>query len=101
MTTIALRTDKGIIHGDFQFPETSAAQPMNICIFAHGAGSSRFSPRNRFLASLLNQVGIATLLMDLLTESEEREDEISMHLRFNIPMLSHRVVFFRIPFTLV
>ena len=63
-----------------------------IVLFAHGSGSSRFSPRNRFVASVLNSAGLGTLLMDLLTEDEERRDEVTRELRFDIGLLAERVV---------
>src|SRR5512140_913254 len=63
-----------------------------IVVFAHGSGSSRFSPRNRQVAAALRQAGFATLLLDLLTPEEEREDEVTTELRFNIPLLAERLV---------
>ena len=63
-----------------------------IVLFAHGSGSSRFSSRNRFVARVLRDVGLATLLLDLLSPSEERVDEITGHLRFDVPLLADRVV---------
>ena len=62
-----------------------------IVLFAHGSGSSRRSPRNRAVASALQQAGLATLLFDLLTEDEGAEDAISGHLRFDIPLLAGRL----------
>jgi dienelactone hydrolase len=61
-------------------------------VFAHGSGSSRFSPRNRFVADVLEQAGLATLLMDLLTPQEEAVDELTAHLRFDIGLLTARLV---------
>src|SRR5579883_2481240 len=52
-----------------------------IVLFAHGSGSSRHSPRNRFVAAVLQQAGLATLLADLLTRAEEDEDAATAHLR--------------------
>lgn len=69
--------------------------PLNaetIVLFAHGSGSSRLSSRNQFVASVLHQHGVATLLMDLLTENEERIDEITRKLRFDIPLLTKRLL---------
>jgi putative phosphoribosyl transferase len=60
--------------------------------FAHGSGSSRFSRRNRYVASVLNVAGLGTLLLDLLTPDEEAIDERTRHLRFDIPMLADRMV---------
>jgi len=67
-------------------------QATGLVIFAHGSGSSRFSPRNRHVASLLNERGLATLLFDLLTLSEERIDALDATLRFDVDMLSERLV---------
>lgn len=61
-------------------------------IFAHGSGSSRFSRRNRYVADVLESVGLATLLMDLLTREEEEVDMMTGHLRFNVGMLSDRLI---------
>lgn len=62
-----------------------------VVLFAHGSGSGRMSPRNRFVAEALNQRGLATLLIDLLTPSEERRDGPSGELRFDIPFLARRL----------
>jgi hypothetical protein len=59
-----------------------------LVIFAHGSGSSRFSPRNRIVAESLREHGLGTLLLDLLTADEEMQDEIDAHLRFDIPLLA-------------
>ncbi len=56
------------LQGDLVLPKA----PRGLVVFAHGAGSSRFSPRNRLVASRLRALGLATLLMDLLTPEEER-----------------------------
>lgn len=63
-----------------------------IVIFAHGSGSSRQSPRNRFVAETLERAGLGALLFDLLTAEEERVDLQTAHLRFDIEMLGRRVV---------
>jgi dienelactone hydrolase len=68
--------------------------PSNACglvVFAHGSGSSRHSPRNRFVSSLLNEGRLATILLDLLTEEEEIEDRESAALRFDISLLAARL----------
>jgi putative phosphoribosyl transferase len=75
-----------VLHGDLCLPENA----FGVVIFVHGSGSSRFSPRNRFVANELNQRGLATLLLDLLTEEEHRIDEESMEYRFDIPLLADR-----------
>ena len=68
------------LQGDLNLPESARA----VVLFAHGSGSGRFSPRNRYVAELLNQAGLATLLVDLLTTEEEAIDMRTAHLRFDI-----------------
>jgi putative phosphoribosyl transferase len=63
-----------------------------VVLFAHGSGSSRFSPRNRFVADDLGDAGLATLLIDLLSPEEEQTDLRTRELRFDIPMLARRLV---------
>ena len=63
-----------------------------IVLFAHGSGSGRFSRRNRYVAGVLEQAGIASLLIDLLTEEEETVDLVTRELRFDIDLLATRVV---------
>jgi len=63
-----------------------------VVLFAHGSGSSRLSPRNQFVARVLQQAGIATLLFDLLTRDEEAQDAENAHLRFDIPFLADRLI---------
>ena len=63
-----------------------------IVLFAHGSGSSRFSPRNRYVAGVLQQAGLATLLIDLLTKEEEKIDLQTRQLRFDIELLAERVI---------
>ncbi|MFB2769474.1 dienelactone hydrolase family protein [Pelatocladus sp. BLCC-F211] len=63
-----------------------------IVLFAHGSGSSRHSPRNRYVAEVLQQAGLATLLIDLLTPDEEEIDLRTRHLRFDIGLLASRLV---------
>lgn len=76
------------IDGNLVIPEDAAG----MVLFAHGSGSSRFSPRNRFVAELLHQQKLATLLIDLLTPEEDAVDQQTGELRFNIPLLSERLV---------
>lgn len=70
-----------------------AAPPgaKGIVVFAHGSGSGRFSPRNQAVAGALNHHELATVLADLLTANEQRVDEHTMRLRFDIPLLTQRV----------
>lgn len=67
------------------------AQARSVVLFVHGSGSSRFSPRNQYVAQVIRNRGIATLLFDLLTREEEQEDAYSGHLRFNIALLARRL----------
>jgi dienelactone hydrolase len=76
------------LEGDLEVPMSAPG----IVLFAHGSGSSRFSPRNRQVAGVLRAAGLATLLMDLLTPEEERIDEVTRHLRFDIGLLAARLV---------
>jgi putative phosphoribosyl transferase len=73
--------------GNLTVPEGA----LEIVLFAHGSGSGRHSPRNQFVARALNQVGLATLLFDLLTPSEETEDIHTGRHRFNIGLLAARL----------
>jgi len=74
--------------GDLEIPENAAA----IVAFAHGSGSSRRSPRNREVAAVLHDAGLATLLFDLLTEEEAEADAYSRRYGFDIPLLADRLV---------
>src|SRR5215210_2374850 len=62
-----------------------------VVLFAHGSGSGRLSSRNNFVARSLQEAGHATLLIDLLTEEEERADAGTGHLRFDIGFLAERL----------
>jgi len=76
------------LEGNLSIPDRARA----VILFAHGSGSSRHSPRNRFVARVLNDAGLATLLTDLLTADEEEVDEVTRHLRFDITLLAQRLV---------
>jgi len=76
------------LDGDLSMPPGS----RGLVVFAHGSGSSRHSPRNRYVAEVLNDHSLGTLLVDLLTSAEEREDEYNARLRFDIALLTDRVV---------
>ena len=67
------------------------AGASGIVLFAHGSGSSRHSPRNRYVAQVLREGGLATLLIDLLDAGEEREDDRTARLRFDIHLLARRI----------
>jgi dienelactone hydrolase len=75
------------VHGDLTVPGGATG----LVLFAHGSGSGRHSPRNRFVARGLNDAGLATLLMDLLTEEEDRIDVLTRQYRFDIPLLARRL----------
>lgn len=66
-------------------------EPVGIVLFAHGSGSSRHSPRNRYVAAALRERRFATLLMDLLTPEEEQVDLVTRHLRFDVHLLADRL----------
>src|SRR5690242_5083803 len=68
------------------------AEAKGLVLFAHGSGSSRHSPRNQYVARVLHEAGMATLLFDLLTADEEELDAYTGHLRFDIPLLAGRLV---------
>jgi putative phosphoribosyl transferase len=76
------------LDGDLGLPDGA----RGIVLFAHGSGSSRLSPRNRHVARLLNEAGLATLLVDLLTPEEEAFDARTARLRFDIDLLAERLV---------
>jgi len=76
------------LEGTLSLPE----EATGVVLFAHGSGSGRHSPRNRFVARHLRQVGLATLLIDLLTEEEEAEDQFTGHIRFDIGLLADRLI---------
>jgi putative phosphoribosyl transferase len=67
-------------------------EAKGVVLFAHGSGSSRHSPRNRFVASELQNAALGTLLLDLLTPGEEAVDAYTAHLRFDIGLLAARLV---------
>jgi dienelactone hydrolase len=76
------------LEGNLSLPEGA----RGVVLFAHGSGSGRHSSRNRYVARLLNQAGLATLLIDLLTADEEAVDLQTAHLRFDIGLLAQRLV---------
>jgi dienelactone hydrolase len=77
-----------ILDADLAGPDS----PGGVVAFAHGSGSSRHSPRNREVAAVLQEAGLATLLADLLTPEEEQADLRTGHLRFDIGLLASRLV---------
>ena len=84
---VRIAVPSGQIDGSLTLPDPA----QGVVLFAHGSGSSRYSPRNRFVARSLNDVGLATLLIDLLTPSEERADIAMAGHRFNVELLAVRL----------
>ncbi|HSI73830.1 MAG TPA: hypothetical protein VK934_11705, partial [Fimbriimonas sp.] len=87
MRHLRISTEGAIIRGDLEVPDS----PVGVVLFAHGSGSGRLSSRNQFVARELNARGLATLLIDLLTEDEEVAERDSRHLRFDIGLLVDRL----------
>jgi pimeloyl-ACP methyl ester carboxylesterase len=81
-----------VLYGTLAVPEKNPKK--GIVVFAHGSGSGRHSPRNQYVASVLNnesRIGIGTLLVDLLTSEEQEIDEKTREYRFNIKLLASRL----------
>jgi len=89
-TTTAVRVPAGnvMLQADLMTPP----HWDGLIAFAHGSGSSRFSPRNRAVAEHFVERGFACLLLDLLTSQEAKADEVSGGWRFDIPLLSQRMI---------
>jgi putative phosphoribosyl transferase len=85
---VSIKIGQITLEGNISVPRGA----KGLVLFAHGSGSSRLSPRNRFVAQELNKNGIATLLFDLLTPEEEALDLQTANLRFDIPLLAKRLV---------
>ena len=85
---VTVHSGEVALEGALSIPERAEG----VVLFAHGSGSSRFSPRNRFVATFLNQGGLGTLLLDLLTAEEHEIDQRSGALRFDIDLLSRRLI---------
>jgi dienelactone hydrolase len=86
--TVQVDSGSATLEGDLRMPD----HPEGIVLFAHGSGSGRHSSRNRFVAEELREAGLASLLIDLLTAQEGAIDERTRHLRFDIPLLSQRLI---------
>ena len=84
---IEIPVDGKKVYGDLNLIEDS----KGIVLFAYGSGSSRFSPRERFVSDKMNELGISTLFMDLLTKEEETIDEETREYRFDISLLADRL----------
>ena len=88
MEPVAVRLGTMVLDADLTLPETCTG----LVVFAHGSGSSRFSPRNRAVAVTLNEAHLGTMLMDLLTLPEQESDEYTARLRFDIDLLADRLI---------
>jgi putative phosphoribosyl transferase len=84
---IQITAGEATLEGNLTVP----ADAHGLVLFAHGSGSSRHSPRNRFVAAALNEHRVGTLLLDLLSGQEESADAETGHLRFDIELLADRV----------
>jgi pimeloyl-ACP methyl ester carboxylesterase len=87
-TEVTVPVGDAELDGDLVVPEGATG----IVLFAHGSGSGRRSPRNRQVAAALNEGRIGTLLVDLLTQDEERVDRVTGEHRFDIDLLARRVI---------
>jgi len=85
---VTIQTRDTTLEGILTIPDDATS----IVVFAHGSGSSRLSPRNTYVAQALNEAGLATLLFDLLTSEEEKVDFITREFRFDIELLSRRLI---------
>jgi putative phosphoribosyl transferase len=81
---VQVSVGQAILEGNLSIPKN----PNGIVLFAHGSGISRHSPRNKYVTEVLQDAGITTLLIDLLTEEEEEIDLQTRHLRFDIDLLA-------------
>jgi putative phosphoribosyl transferase len=86
--SIEIPAGQAILNGDLHIPRDL----RGVVLFAHGSGSSRLSPRNQFVAQVLQDAGMATLLLDLLTEQEETIDRNTAQLRFDVELLAERLL---------
>jgi len=87
-TEVTIHAADAVLEGALVLPQGAAG----IVAFAHGSGSSRFSPRNRYVADVLHEGGLATLLFDLLTAREHAVDVLTRELRFDIDLLTRRLI---------
>jgi dienelactone hydrolase len=88
VTAVRVPAADAALEGDLVVPEHAAG----VVLFAHGSGSGRHSPRNKVVATTLNDAGIGTLLVDLLTREEEDADRYTGEYRFDIDLLARRVI---------
>ncbi|ESY74197.1 dienelactone hydrolase family protein [Mesorhizobium sp. M0051] len=85
---VRVAADRVTLEGNLSMPPDA----RGLVLFAHGSGSSRHSPRNRYVAGRLNEASLATFLVDLLTAEEERIDQVTAELRFDIGLLADRLI---------
>ena len=88
LRAVQIPDGSAVLNADLRLP----ANPSGLVIFAHGSGSGRLSSRNRQVAEALDDAGLATVLLDLLTREEESIDQFTREYRFDIPRLGRRVV---------
>lgn len=84
---IQVTSGREVLAGNLTLPNSAPG----VVLFAHGSGSSRHSPRNRYVARTLQQAGLGTLLIDLMTREEEQAEAATRHLRFDIDFLAERL----------
>lgn len=85
---VLIRAGAVLLNGELIVPKDA----RGIVLFAHGSGSSRHSPRNQYVARMIRNSGVGTLLFDLLTREEEAIDNYTREFRFDINLLAHRLV---------
>src|SRR5262245_26140451 len=85
--SVDIPAGEATLDGDIHLP----AQARSLVLFAHGSGSSRHSPRNQYVAQVIRTAGLGTLLFDLLTPEEERIDQRTSSLRFDMDLLAGRI----------
>src|SRR5262245_47958179 len=86
--SVKIPSRDALLNGDLIIPNGADG----VVLFAHGSGSSRHSPRNQYVARIIREAGVGTLLFDLLTAEEESVDMYTRHLRFDIGLLADRLV---------
>lgn len=85
---VQIKIGSALLNGELTIPEKAAG----VVLFAHGSGSSRYSPRNQYVARVIRESGVGTLLFDLLTPEEERIDNFTREFRFDIDLLACRLI---------
>ena len=85
---VQIKIGSALLNGELKIP----AKAAGVVLFAHGSGSSRISPRNQYVARVIRESGVGTLLFDLLTPEEERIDNYTREFRFDIDLLARRLI---------